>query len=160
RCARPRMLPLRRRRRSQSPSSANSRRADCMRLFSKEATRYAFLLICLFATAAMAVWHVLAYLGDRLDPHDYAVIATSGCIITFGFMLRAGACGLWGMQLGGVEKTRGGMGHLVDAMDYIQDGLIALARRGGLRGVNPAVKRITGTEAETNQNLADVFPCL
>ncbi len=131
-----------------------------MRLFSKEATRYAVLLICLFGIAVIAVRQVLADLGEHLDGAQYAVIAFSICIITFGFMLIAGAFGLWGMQLAAATESQRRIGRLIDAMDYIQDGLIAIDRKGRITGCNPAVKVITGIEVIPNQTLARQFPCL
>ncbi|MCE9615000.1 MAG: hypothetical protein K8T26_12030 [Lentisphaerae bacterium] len=131
-----------------------------MRLFSKEATRYAVLLICMFGIAAIAVWHVLGYLGDRLETHDYAVASILICVITFGFMLIAGAFGLWGIQLAAAAEGRRRVARLIEAMDYIQDGLIAIDRRGRVTGSNPAIKRITGSEVEPNQPLQAAFACL
>ncbi|MDA0577212.1 MAG: hypothetical protein O3B24_03840 [Verrucomicrobia bacterium] len=131
-----------------------------MRLFSKETTSYAVLLVTLFAIAAVAVRHVLAMLEDRLSAADAFVATILICVITFGFMLIAGAFGLWGMRMSAATEGRRKVGLLIEAMDYIQDGLIALDRKGRITGSNPAVKRMAGREVEPESPITTLFPCL
>jgi signal transduction histidine kinase len=115
-----------------------------MRLFSREASRYAALLIILFAIAALAVWHTLSLLLDRLISDDFIVIASLICVIVFGFMLIAGAFGLWVIQFSARDEARRRITQLVDAMDYLTDGVLAVDAKRGVLGGNPAAHAIAG----------------
>ena len=128
-----------------------------MRLFSKEASSYAVLLVILFAIAAIAVWETLSYLSGRVTPEDYTVVALLICVITFGFMLIAGAFGLWAVQFAAAAEGRRRIGRFVDAMDYLQDGLLAVDARGRVTGSNPAARSLSGTDLESSPSLREVF---
>lgn len=131
-----------------------------MRLFSKEATGYAVLLILLFSIAAIAVWYVLDFLQTRVAVEDYGVVAILVGTITLGFMLIAGAFGLWAIQFAGVAEGVRRVGRLVEAMDYIQDGVLAVDIKARITGSNPAVRRISGQDLGIKTPLQTVFPCL
>lgn len=134
-----------------------------MRRVTRETTSYALLLVILFALAALAVRQLLEFLHPRVLPHDAEVAALMIGAITFGFMLIAGAFGLWAIQFAAAAEGLRRVGRLVNAMDYIQDGVLAVDRKGRITGSNPAIRNILGNpeEAElTTQTLAMIFPCL
>lgn len=131
-----------------------------MKFFSKEATQYAVLLVFLFAIAAIAVWHTLDLIQDRISSDDYVVVACLIYVITFGFMLIAGAFGLWAIQFASEAGGRRRVGRLVEAMDYIQDGVMAIDSKGRITGSNPATRTISGREIEPSQLLSKTFACL
>ncbi|MFT5239842.1 MAG: signal transduction histidine kinase [Candidatus Promineifilaceae bacterium] len=131
-----------------------------MRLFSREASRYAALLIILFAIAALAVWHTLSLLLDRLISDDFIVIASLICVIVFGFMLIAGAFGLWAIQFSARDEARRRVGQLVDAMDYLTDGVLAVDAKLGIIGGNPAAHVIAGKPDIRGLPLREAFEFL
>ncbi|MDA0991003.1 MAG: hypothetical protein O3A51_09655, partial [Verrucomicrobia bacterium] len=119
-----------------------------MKLITREATGYAVLLVILFAIASIAVWQTLSYLAGHLSGGDYAVTATLICVITFGFMLIAGAFGLWAVQFAAESESRRRIGRFVDAMDYLQDGLLAINEKAIVTGSNPAARDLAGIDFE------------
>ena len=131
-----------------------------MRRVLKPAASYAVLLILLFAIAALAVRQTLLFIGDRLPEHDYIVVAVLVCFITYGFMLIAGAFGLWAIQFATQAESRRRIGRLVETMDYLQDGFLAVDRRGRVTGANPVAKIFAGGTIDPQQTLQEVFPGL
>lgn len=127
-----------------------------MRLFRKEVWSYAVLLIILFCIAALAVLHILESL-ENIPAVDYAIIALQIWSLTMGFMFIAGAFGLWAIQFAAEAESRRQIGNLVNAMDYLQDGLIVIDKKHRISGSNPAAKIITGSNIATNQRLENVF---
>lgn len=131
-----------------------------MRLFQKEAVSYAVLLIVLFAIAALAVSHTLNYLSDQVPAREFRVAAALIWVLTLGFMLIAGAFGLWAIRFSAEAEGRRRVGRFVDAMDYLRDGLLAVDRKGRVTGSNPAARTFGAIEADHRSPLAHCFPCL
>ncbi len=126
-----------------------------MKWLQKESARYALLLVVLLATAAVAVIATLAYIGDIVPPHEQLIIAIIIWAITMGFMLIAGAFGLWAIHFAAEAESLRRLGHMVDAMDYIRDGVVALDRQGRITGLNPAAVDFLG-EAARGQLLIQI----
>jgi signal transduction histidine kinase len=131
-----------------------------MRAFPREAANYGILLVVLFAIASIAVWHTIAFLADRISGPEHTVVAFLICIITLGFMLIAGAFGLWAIRFSAIAESRRRVGRIVDAMDYLQDGLLAVDDKCLIRGANPAARALAGGAPLAQTVLDEAFPCL
>lgn len=121
---------------------------------------FAILLIVLFVIAAIGVWSVLSFLSEHLTQSIYTVVAVLIWTIAMGFMLIAGAFGLWAIRFAAEVESRRRIGQLVDTMDYISDGLFAVNAKGRIVGSNPAARRITASELAHEEEMAVIFPCL
>jgi len=130
-----------------------------MRFFQKETWSYAVLLIILFAIAAVAVSQVLAYLEYQTTA-DFKIVTIVMIALTLGFMLIAGAFGLWAIQFAGEAESRRRIGQLVSGMDYLNDGLLAVDRRARITGTNPTARAMLPEAFPDNGRLTDAFPCL
>lgn len=118
-----------------------------MTWLQKESARYALLLVVLLATAAVAVMATLGYISDLVPLHEQVIIAAIIWALTLGFMLIAGAFGLWAIHFAAETESLRRLGRMVDAMDYIRDGVVALDRQGRITGLNPAATDILGETA-------------
>ncbi|MBN2302421.1 MAG: hypothetical protein JXN60_07900 [Lentisphaerae bacterium] len=131
-----------------------------MKLFSKEATGYAVLLVILFAIATIAVWETISYLEQLLPNKQFRIITVIVWSITLGFMFIAGAFGLWAIQFSAAAESRRRIGRLVDTMHYISDGILAIDHRGRITGSNPAASKMLGVEIVGNERMTSLFPAL
>ena len=131
-----------------------------MKALPKEAWRYAILLITLFAIAACAVWRTISYLSGHLSDASFGLVAGLIWALTMGFMLIAGAFGLWTIRLSAEAESRRRIGRFVDAMDYLKDGLAVVDRQGRISGSNPEARRLAGTDLRETTALDEAFPCL
>ena len=131
-----------------------------MKPIPREAWSYALLLIILFAIASIAVWQTIDYLGDRLPGNEFRSAAGAIWALTLGFMLIAGAFGLWATQFAAEAESRRRISRLVQAMDYIKDGLIVLDSKGRITGANPSARSMAGRAEMENQSAHTVFRCL
>lgn len=131
-----------------------------MRIFTKEAWSYAFLLIILFAIATIAVWNAISYLEDHISSEEYGTGAALIWALTLGFMLIAGAFGLWAIQFSAEAESRRRIGRFVDAMDYISDGLLTVDRKGRITGSNPAARSLVKSNLAKHEQIRVVFTCL
>lgn len=131
-----------------------------MKAFPREAAySYAILLVILFAIAAIAVWQTLSYFGSSMAGAEYHVAAGLLCLIFLGLMLIAGAFGLWAIQFSARREGRRRVSLLVDNMDYLQDGILAVDPKGRVTGANPAARTLQA-EATDSEALTALFPCL
>lgn len=130
-----------------------------MRFFQKETWSYAILLIILFAIAAVAVSQVLAYLEHQTTA-DLRIVTIVMIALTLGFMLIAGAFGLWAIQFSGEAESRRRIGQLVGTMDYLNDGLLTVDKRARITSTNPTARLILPPDFPDNGRLGDAFPCL
>lgn len=131
-----------------------------MKLMSREAWRYAALLVLLFAIAAIAVWHVIGFITDLVPQEDMQIASVLIWALTMGFMFIAGAFGLWAVQFAAEAESLRRIGKLIDAMHYVDDGLIAVDRKGIVKGSNPAVALLTANAAPDGEELASLFPSI
>ena len=81
-----------------------------MRFFHRETWGYAVLLIVLFAIAAVAVSQILVYLEYHTTA-DFKVVTSVMIALTLGFMLIAGAFGIWAIQFAGAAESRRRIGR-------------------------------------------------
>ncbi len=121
---------------------------------------YAVLLVILFCIATIAVYLALEYFETIIAPHQYNHAAMIIWFLALGFMLIAGAFGLWAIQFSAEKESRLRVGRFVDAMDYLRDGLLAVDKRGRITGSNPAAKNFTSRNLNRRTNLNTAFPCL
>lgn len=131
-----------------------------MKGFLRETYNYAILLVVLFAIASIAVMQTLSYLHDQLDPSEYRIVAFLIWILTLGFMLIAGAFGLFATQFSAQAESRRRVGRIVDTMDYIHDGLLAIDRKGRIAGSNPAARQMAHPFEPGHAVIKNAFPCL
>ncbi len=131
-----------------------------MRLFSRETWSYAILLVILFAMASVAVWQTIVYIEARVPRTEFGTIAALIWSLTLGFMLIAGAFGIWAVEFSAEAESRRRIGQLVSAMEYLHDGLLAIDPRGRITGANPAVARFAGRDVPGGTPVEDAFPCL
>jgi PAS domain-containing protein len=130
-----------------------------MRLLPKEAWGYAALLVLLCAIGSIAAWHSIAFV-EGLPGEEHRAVAAIIFTLTLGFMLIAGAFGLWATRFSAEAESRRRIGRLVDAMHYISDGVVVTDRRGRITGSNPAAGDLVGAELAKNQMLSAAFACL
>ncbi|MDD4870678.1 MAG: hypothetical protein PHR77_08960 [Kiritimatiellae bacterium] len=131
-----------------------------MKSFRREVWSYAILLIILFCIASIAVWQTITYFQEfTFSPEDmtFPIVMWS---LTLGFMLIAGAYGLWAIKFSAQAESRRRIGRFVDAMDYFSDGLLVVDRNGQITGSNPAAEKITCTTVEKEKSLLSVCPSL
>lgn len=123
----------------------------------KTGVHYALLLVVLLAIAAVAVSATLDYIGEIVNQEELTVITVIVWALTMGFMLIAGAFGLWAVHFATEAESLRRMGSLVDAMDYIRDGLLAIDRQGRITGMNPTAATLFGDDAR-KARFADICP--
>jgi PAS domain-containing protein len=131
-----------------------------MKSMPREAWRYAVLLIVLFAIATVTVHSILAYLSEGLTREHFNVVTVLMFSLTLGFMLIAGAFGLWAVRFSAEAESRRRIGRFVDAMDYLSDGLITLDAKARIRAANPAACEMTESASLNGRRLREVFPSL
>jgi len=131
-----------------------------MQPLPKEGVRYAFLLILLFAIAALATKATIDYIVPLVGDKELHIITVVVCSLTLGLMLISGAFGVWAIRFSAEAESLRRLGRLVDAMTYIRDGVLALDRQGNITGQNPAARELLGerdapTLSELCPGLAD-----
>ena len=131
-----------------------------MRFFHRETWAYAVLLIILFAIATIAVVRTLNYVEHYVSGDEFKVITIAMSALTLGFMLIAGAFGLWAIRFSAESESRRRIGRLVDAMDYLEDGIVAIDGRGRITAANPAMRALLGRQPEERTPISSLFPCL
>jgi len=127
--------------------------------------QYAIMLIVLLALAAFAAWTTMSFLYDNIPEETYSRILDIAAFkiwaLTMGFMLIAGALGLWAIQFSAESESRRRMGQVVEGMNYLNDALMLVDRKGRITASNPALKAIVPAEQLRNHaSLTDIFPCL
>ena len=85
-----------------------------MKFFRTEALAYTVLLIILFTISSLAVVRIIHVLGDVVPGDVSPAIAVAIWSLTLGFMLIAGAFGLWGIKLSAEAEGRRRVGRFVD----------------------------------------------
>ena len=131
-----------------------------MRLLKTEVSKYGFLLILLFAIAAIAVYETISYFEGRMPEPEYRVLVFRLWALSLGFMAIAGAFGLWGIKVSAESESRRRVGQLVDAMDYIDDGMMLVDRRGRVIGSNPEARELSAAGLDREIGVTEAFPCL
>jgi len=108
----------------------------------------------------VAVHHVIAYLETSISDSAYRVAGIAIWALTLGFMLIAGAFGLWAIQFSAESEGRRRIGQLVETIDYMSDGLVAIDRRGRITAMNPTARRIAGVKELKRGPIRNCFPAL
>lgn len=131
-----------------------------MKFLPKEAWHYAILLIILFAIAALAVSSTLSYIGHFASGKEHSIVTLLMWATTMGFMLIAGAFGLWAIRFSATAESIRRVSQIVDTMDYLSDGLIAVDDKGRITGANPTARSMMKLNQPARKSLMSVFPCL
>jgi signal transduction histidine kinase len=130
-----------------------------MRLLPREAWGYAILLIVLCAIGSVATWQTIAYV-ESLPGVEHGLLPAIIFALTLGFMLIAGAFGLWATRFSAEAESRRRIGRLVDAMHFIADGVVVVDARGRVTGSNPVAGALCGAEPARGEVLSSAFACL
>ncbi len=131
-----------------------------VRILRTETSQYALLLVILFAIATIAVRETIVYFEPRLPTPEFQILVAKLWSLSLGFMLIAGAFGLLGIRLAAETEGPRRVGRVVDAMDYIHDGMLLLNRRGHITGSNPEARQMASTTLDAHTPLQKAFPCL
>lgn len=131
-----------------------------MRILKSETSRYAVLLVILFCIAAVAARETITYFEPRLPYDEYRILAANVWALSLGFMLIAGAFGLMGIKIAAETEGTRRVGRVVDAMDYIHDGILLVDRRGLVIGSNPAARQKSHAAIDADTPLLEAFPYL
>lgn len=129
---------------------------------SRGVWNYAILLIILIMIASVAAWQAISYIDSQIpleNAHSGAAAALIWCL-TLGFMFLTGAFGLWAIHFSAEAESRRRIGRLVDAMDYIRDGLLVVDNKGQVTGSNPAIRDLVQNHVRDDDSLRNVFQCL
>ena len=127
---------------------------------SRESLGYAVLLIILCTIASLAAWETISFLNGKLSDIDYNIVTISIWSLTLGFMLIAGAFGLWATNFAAEAESRRRVSKLIETMDYILDGLIAVNAKGYITGANSTAHSLASSNNINKQTLIDTFNCL
>jgi len=123
-------------------------------------------MVLLFSIAAIATKQVIDFTAERfIQPEDaVAVHGFSAAIwlLTMGLMFLAGALGLLAISTTAEYESRHRIARIVNAMNYISDGLLALDHQGVVSGANSSARKLafdrdSGFERKT---ISDFFPAL
>ena len=143
-----------------------------MSWFPRGLWRYAVLIVLLLVLAGLAARETISSITDyvqdvrRNTPHAVTdgnlvrIITVPVLALTMGFLFLAGALGVWAIRSTSVVESRRRVGKVVDAMDYLSDGLLAVDRKGRITGSNPAARRMAACSIESRVRVVDAFPCL
>lgn len=125
---------------------------------------YVFLLIFLFAIASLAAWTTIDYLYHNITDEAYKEVLNVASFkvwaLTMGFMFIGGAFGIWAIQFSAEAESRYRVGQVVEQMDYLNDGLVVVDKRGKVTGANPASRRMAKCDAVRQVMLREMFPML
>ena len=143
-----------------------------MSWFPRGLWRYAVLIVLLFVLAGLAARETISSItelvqevrtgvpGAVTDDILLRIITVPILALTMGFLFLAGALGVWAIRSTTVVESRRRVGKVVDAMDYLSDGLLAVDRKGRITGSNPAARQLAARSIESKVQVVDVFPCL
>lgn len=126
--------------------------------------RYALLVLILLLLAGVTAYRVVLGLSQhptlRDAPEAIPVISATVMALTGGFLFLAGAFGIWAIRITNEVEARRRVGRLVEDVDRLADGMVALDPDGRITGMNLAA-RVLGTSAHPSADrLRDWFPCL
>jgi signal transduction histidine kinase len=135
-----------------------------MRPLPRAVWHYVFLLIFLFTIASLAAWTTIDYLYHNITDEAYKEVLDVASFkvwaLTMGFMFISGAFGLWAIQFSAEAESRFRVGQIVEQMDYLNDGLIVVDKKGKVTGANPASRRMAEVDAVRQVSLREMFPML
>jgi len=117
-------------------------------------------MVVLFAIAAIAVAVAIDFLQTRVEDQYIGTVTAMLWSITMGFMLIAGAFGLWSVQFAAGAESRRNISAIVNAMDYLQDGLVAVDSHDRAMACNPAARNMLHGQPCRKRMLVELFPSL
>ena len=125
----------------------------------KESLRYCILLIMLLATGALAVGVTINFLdGVVPDGRDRLILTAAIWTLTLGFMLIAGAFGLWTIHFATESESLRRISRLVDRLNDVRDAIFAADNQGNIIGMNAAAESLFGKVR--GMTLPDVCPAI
>lgn len=137
-----------------------------MKFFPRGTWGYAVLLVLLFSIAAIATMRVIDFTTERfyLPEYERAVQGFSLAIwsLTMGLMFLSGALGLLAISATAEYESRHRIARIVNTMNYLSDGLLALDYQGHVRAANPAARQMVSIHMAVGKRTAinDIFPSL
>jgi signal transduction histidine kinase len=118
------------------------------------------LLILLLALAALTVHSLIAYLQEQVPDGVRDGVTVSIWSMTLGFMLIAGAFGLWAIQFSMSREARRRVAQVLGELDFMTDGLLAVDRRGRITGSSPSAISLASGELTPRMTMHEGYPCL
>jgi len=133
--------------------------------------KFVVMLLLLLFLAAMAALSTISYIQDVLTHSvptssletlrlPFRTITIGVLSLTMGCLFLSGALGLWAIQSYTTIESHRRIGRLVDAMDYLRDGLLAVDRQHRVTGANPAARRLGVRPPDRGDTVRDLFPSL
>ena len=111
----------------------------------KESLRYCILLISLLTTGAVAVGVTINFLDNAVPSSTDRMILTSAIwTLTLGFMLIAGAFGLWTVHFATEAESLRRISLLVDRLNDVRDAILATDRQAKVIGMNATAESFFG----------------
>jgi two-component system cell cycle sensor histidine kinase/response regulator CckA len=126
--------------------------------------RYGVLLILLLVLAAVASLSTLTYLETHPDlqvaPEAVRMVSLKLMGLIMGFLFISGAMGLLAIRTTIDSESRRRIGRMVDAMNSLSDGILAVDPRGNITGSNTSARAMSAGMPEGSIHLLDAYPCL
>jgi len=129
-----------------------------MHTSNKDGWRYALLLIVLFAISSLATKAAIDYIAPLVTTEERIVVIFILCSLTLGMMLILAAFAIWVINAEARTISSRHIGEIVNAMDYMKDGVLALNTHGRIVALNPSARKLLGEVDCTKQSLADICP--
>ncbi len=126
----------------------------------KEGWRYAFLIVVLFAIAALATQETINYIAPRVADGEVKIVTLLLCTLTLGLMLISGAFAVWSIRFASEAESLRRLGSLVDGMNYIRDGVLAIDPVGRITGLNPTARELFNVAPNSTPHLQSICPTL
>ncbi len=124
---------------------------------TKESLRYCILLLALLTTGAIAVGVTINFLDNAVPDSNNRLILTAAIwTLTLGFMLIAGAFGVWTVHFATEAESLRRISLLVDRLNDVRDAILAVDRQGKIIGMNAAAEDCFGKER--GQDLLNLCP--
>ena len=127
-----------------------------MKALPKDGWRYGFLLIVLFAIAALATQATINYIAPLVPTTELAIVTILLCTLTLGLMSISGAFALWAIRFSTEVESLRRVGRVVNAMTDIRDGVLSVDRRGRITGMNPTAHQLLDVPPDARCSLGDV----
>lgn len=113
---------------------------------AKVSVRYCILLIFLLTTAAVAVSMAISFLDNAVPQDtDRLILTITLWTLSLGFMLIAGAFGLWTVYFATEAESLKSISTLVDRLHDVGDAIVAIDRQGQVIAMNKTAEDLFGS---------------
>ena len=134
-----------------------------MKLLPQGSWGYAVLMVLLFSIAAIATKEVIDFVTERVQAagqngestHEFGAAIW---LLTMGLMFLAGALGLLAVSTVAEQESRHRITRIVNSMNHLPDGLLAVDYQGIIRGANSSARKLALNLKK--KKLPELFPLL